>query len=214
MKLKKRSNKKTLIIIGAIILAVILLISAAIIIVTKVDEANGKIMTSMQISSYPSKLTYYVGETFDPTGIRVQVIAKNGSSTVIRDPSELTFSGFDSSSAVKNQVITVSYMGVSTRFRVNISNPPSLRPTLESISVSGCLVEYTLDDWQTYGFDARNGVITCHYSDGSTTEVVLGTKYVKNEDREIQSPGTTYITVQYSDGVTMVETQVEITITE
>lgn len=203
-----------------IILACVLIIIASIVVIAaiiykNVDEERGKEMEAISISSYPERRVFYVGEEYDPTGIEVQVIAKNGSSTYIKDPTQLTFSGFDSSAPAENQVVTITYKGVSTSIEVEIIPAPTLAPTLTAIEVYNMQTVYTLDFWSTYGPETGMGRLKCYYSDGSVVEdVPLRDRHIYDIDWTISAPGKTYVTVRYSDGVTTVETQVEITITE
>lgn len=216
MKLKTKRNKrsKALIVIAIVLIAIALAIGIGLIVYKTVDDVQSKEMSFIDFSVYPTKRSYYVGETFDPSGIQMQAVAKNGSSTYISDPKQLEFSGFDSSEPCEKQWITVTYMGVSAQFDIAIIEPPKPTPTLERIEVYGLQTEYRLTYWNFYGVDNSGGRIRCIYSDGSIVEdIPLLYEYI-SKPQTVDSPGTTYITVQYSDGVTMVETQVEITITE
>lgn len=167
---------------------------------------------SVFISAYPNKLVYYIGEEFDPTGISVQVDFEDGTTTFIEDPSQLTFEGFDSSVPCKEQEIKVSYMGHTKTISVVIVELPKPNPTLESIEVYDLQTTYDIEYWNSYGLNIVGSMIRLHYSDGSTEEKYLLSKYVSGV-RMVDAPGTLEITVKYSDGVTTVETQVEITIT-
>lgn len=214
MKLKSNKKKtKALIIVGAILLAVLVLIGVLLIVNKVVDDKNGTIASRIVISLQPDKLTYYVGESLDPSGIEVQVIMANGSSRIIKNSAELNFSGFDSSEPCEALPITVSYMGVSAEFDISIIELPKPTPTLESIEVYDLQTEYDIEYWNAYGLNIVGSMIRLHYSDGSTVEDYLYPEYVSGV-RMVDAPGTLEITVKYSDGVNMVETQVEITITE
>lgn len=216
MKLKTKRNKrsKALIVIAIVLVAIALAVGVGLIVYKMVDDELSKEIVYIGFSQYPTKRNYYVGETFDPSNIEIQTMAKNGNGTYISNPAELEFSGFDSSEPCEKQWITVTYMGVSAQFDIAIIEPPKPTPTLERIEVYGLQTEYRLTYWNFYGVDNSGGRIRCIYSDGSIVEdIPLLYEYI-SKPQTVDSPGTTYITVQYSDGVTMVETQVEITITE
>ena len=69
----------------------------------------------------PTKTTYNVGETFDPTGLTIKMIYSDGSEVAITEGFEI--SGFDSSTAMDDQIITVTYRGFMTTFTVDIVEP-------------------------------------------------------------------------------------------
>lgn len=217
MKLKNRSKskgKKALIITGIILAAIVVISLITLLVGVIVYNQQGKVIDYLLISSYPDKLVYYVGESFDPTGLEFQVVFKNGESTYVNNTSLLTFEGFDSSEPSSEQEITVEYMGFTKTISVVIVEPPKPNPTLESIEVCDLKTTYDIKDWNQNHLDIVGSKIILHYSDGSTTEKLLLKKYISGVVSVLDTPGTIYITVQYSDGVTMVETQVEITITE
>lgn len=214
MKLKSKNKGKKALIITGIVLAVIVVISLiALLVGVIVYNEQGKVIDYLIISSYPDKLVYYVGESFDPTGLEFQVIFKNGESTYVSNTALLTFEGFDSSEPSSEQEITVGYMGHAKTISVVIVELPKPTPTLESIEVYDLQTEYDIEYWNSYGLNIVGSMIRLHYSDGSIEEKYLLSKYVSGV-RMVDAPGTLEITVKYSDGVNMVETQVEITITE
>ena len=75
---------------------------------------------SIKVSELPDKVTYFIGDTFDPTGIVVSYVNNDGSEDAIN--AEFTITGFDSSVAGKN-TITVAYDGMTTTFDVEIKVP-------------------------------------------------------------------------------------------
>lgn len=62
-------------------------------------------LSGIRITSFPSKVYYKIGESFDPTGLTVAEVRNDGSEKEITD---YTVSGFDSSTA-GSKTITVSY---------------------------------------------------------------------------------------------------------
>lgn len=214
IKTKRKSNKKVLIVLGIVLLAVVVAVSIGLLIYKVVDNEMGKEMAYIDFSVYPTKRTYYVGEEFDPTGIKIQAMTKNGSSTYINNASKLEFSGFDSSEPCEKQWITVTYQGVSVQYDIAIIELPKPTPTLESIEVYDLKTEYSMENWNKYGVENGSARIRCIYSDGSVEDdIPLKYKYIYGV-KGVSAPGTLDITVRYSDGVTTVETTVTITITE
>lgn len=216
MKLNNRKNKtiKVLVVIGIILLAIAVVIGIALAIYKLVDNTRGKEISYIDFSVYPTKRSYYVGESLDPTGVRIQVVYKNGNVKYINNVSKLEFSGFDSSEACEKQWITITYEGASVQYDIDIIELPKPTPTLESIEVYKFKDEYTLDRWNVYGPSNSGASIRCIYSDGSVVDdIPLQYEYIYHVE-ELSNPGITYIIVKYSDGVTTVETTVTITITE
>ena len=74
----------------------------------------------IKVSKLPDKVTYYIGDSFDPTGIVVSYVNNDGSEDAIN--AKFTITGFDSSVVGKN-TITVAYNGKTTTFDVEIKAP-------------------------------------------------------------------------------------------
>lgn len=216
MKLQKRNNKKIvlLIILAVVVLAAI--VSGVVAIISNINEKKeleaGKEIQQIIMSSYPDKMVYYVGESFNPTGAKIQVITKGQSETYFVDYNKLSFEGFDSSEVNDAVEIKVSYKGYSTTFTVRVIDFPSSTPVLERIEVYNFTTSYPKSEWNMYGPNSAGARIRCIYSDGSVIEdIVLKDKYIYGVTES--DVGTTEITIKYSDGVTTVETTVEITVT-
>lgn len=220
MKLVSRNQKKKIIIAAAIAVVVIGIIVGLVVGLSSIsnsenDDPNQEaIMLGLSISSKP-KTTYLVGETFNPDGLLVQVLMSTQDATYFVDKNdpELTISGFDSSVPNNKLTLTISYKGFSTTLDVMIKEKESTAPVLERIEVYNFQTEYKLNIWNEGGPDTAGGKIRAYYSDGSVVEgIVLKTKYIPDYD-QLTKPGKTEIKVIYSDGVTTVETTVEITVT-
>lgn len=218
MKLKNRSSRrKKVIVIIAVALAVAALVAVgAKIVVNKIKSELGLNKDALYISVYPSKVVYYIGEEFDPSGILVQADSKDGSTTYISDPSVLTFEGFDSSEPCEEQEIKVSYMGVSTTISVVIKEWPTATPILVAIEVKNLQTVFQIDRWNKYKFGAssrRDASIDCIYSDGHVENVPLKNKYIDGV-KWVDEPCDLEITIYYSDGGVEVHQTITITITE
>lgn len=172
-------------------------------------------MRGINISIYPTKTHYYVGEEFDPTGISVQVIMNHQDSTYFIGENELTFEGFDSSVVNDALLITASYKGYTTSFTVVVKEMPKEDPTLVSIRLSDTFQDtYTLDWWNTYGPDLRTPTLIATYSDGSEKEITDANLYkLAKGIEDVTAPGNTSFTIKYSENGIMVETTITVTIT-
>lgn len=216
MKLNTNRRKKLLIALAVVVaLAVIVGVVAIIITVNanKQEAEDKNIVRGISIASSPAKTVYYVGEAFDPTGTKIQVLTNSANYTYFVDWTQLTFEGFDSSVANEKLTITVSYKGYTTTFNVVVKEHEPETPTLTGIEVYNFETTYPLDEWNKYGPNSTGAYIRCIYSDGSVVEdIVLKDKYIFGVTK-LSSAGATEITIKYSDGVTTVETTVEITVT-
>ena len=220
MKLQ-RNRKKTYITI-AIIVSVLLIIAAALAIayVSLMQTINpdafkpDKEITGISISTAP-KTEYYIGEDFDPTGMKIQVLTNNLSETYfVECPNdEVVITGFDSSVANEKVPVTVTYKGFSVTFNVVVKDYPSAAPVLESIRLSDNFkTTYTLEKWNKNGPSLFGVKLILTYSDGSEQEVQMQSAYCYGIE-DIAAPGTTEFTIKYSDGGIQVETTVTVTIT-
>ena len=75
---------------------------------------------AIKVSKLPDKVTYCIGDSFDPTGMIVSYVNNDGSEDAIN--AKFTITGFDSSVAGKNTV-TLAYDGMTTTFDVEIKAP-------------------------------------------------------------------------------------------
>lgn len=183
------------------------------------DASFGEyVILSLTITTKP-KTTYYVGQEFDKTGMRIQVNTDKQATTffVEADDEKLTISGFDSSAPAENQKVTVTYEGVSTSFTVTIKELPKPAPTLVSIEVVDLISTYTVEKWNLNGLNPYGAYLKLTYSDGtvkgSYAETPLLWSYV-DPISKVDGPGTTEITVSYIEAGVKVSTVVTITITE
>ena len=179
--------------------------------ITVVDPATIEtVILSLHIVKYPER-NYVVGQPFYAGEMQVQVVTNNIYTYYFIDATdpELEISGFDSSEVAENQVITVTYRGVSTTFTVNIKPVPTPAPTLVSFEVVGLTDTYTMGVWNENGVSLYGAKLKLIYSDDSTEEVKLLGKYVSSLP-VVTEPGTITITITYS-GIVV---EVPITITE
>ncbi len=81
--------------------------------------------TGIVLTALPSQLSYYVGDVFNPSGIKVRADYPDGTSEELR--SGYTFDGFDSSALAtgvteRTCTITVTYMSRTATFTVTVQN--------------------------------------------------------------------------------------------
>ena len=218
-RLRLRSEKPRIgLIIGAVALALVLVLVVLGMVQCSKDqkeaELKAKEIQYITVAFKPNKTTYYIGETFDPAGLKVQVVTNSQEYTHFVDWTQLSFEGFDSSVPNEKLTVTVSYEGYSTILDVVIKEVESSQSKLEKIEIYDFQTTYTLKKWNMGGPNTNGAKIRAIYSDGSVVEgIVLKDIYIPGYE-QLDAPGTTEITVQYSDSVTTVETTVTITVTE
>lgn len=216
---KKDKNKKILLIAGIAVAVIVVILLALFLLAPEGEILGSKQDTDIVrivVSNSPAKSTYFVGETFDPTGTRIQAITHNSDYTHFVDYSELTFSGFDSSVANDEVTITVSYKGFTTTFNVKVVELPADDPVITKVEVVDFQSTYTLDNWNTYGPSAYKAYVVFTYSDGSTYGSLEETPVKRNYlsgYQKLSAPGTTELTIKYDKDGIKAETTVTITIT-
>lgn len=220
--MKFNSNKKRITIIAIIVFAAVLLVAgivAGIILIPRAITPDVKPeVTGIRISAYP-KLKYYVGEEFDCSTLRIQVLATTDDLSYFVDSSdsELKCSGFDSSVPNDSLTITVTYKEYTTTYQVRIVEQPIVNdtPALKSIRLSkNFKTEYSASDWNTYGPDLRGVTIVLEFSDGSLDEVPAILDYCLDYNRNLTANSTYDLVITYIYDSQTYTCSVPITITE
>lgn len=154
------------------------------------------VITRITISILP-KTIYYVDEKFDLSGGMIQIVkdVNEGHYFLNLTDEGVEVTGFDSSEAVEEQVITVTYEGFTTTFTVTIKDYPTAKPALVSIEVIGLTDTYTVAEWQS-GMSISGAKLKLTYSDESTEEISLRWNHI-DPTPEMNAPGTTEIVIRY-----------------
>lgn len=96
-----------------------------------------EIIGGIEIQDQPMKTEYYLGDTFDPTGLRVRIVYVNSDRIAFVPISDLIFEGFDSSKVNPNLEVTVTYKTGDQEFKgvisVSIVKKPDDPETLNDI---------------------------------------------------------------------------------
>lgn len=88
---------------------------------TKSVKVIPLVLTSIAITRPANKTNYYIGEKLDLTGMVVTGTYNNGSKKTL-PITTANVTGFNSTRAVTGQVLTITYGGKSTTYKVNILN--------------------------------------------------------------------------------------------
>lgn len=211
--LRKDRNKRIILVLIVIIAVVLVATVAFLLIKNIIKDDNGDEIIGIQVSYVP-KSEYYVGEAFVPEGTLVQVVTKDTTYAYVVDYYNVSFTGFDSAEPNDELPITVTYKGFTTTFTVKIKEIISAVPVLERIEISDNFkTTYDETRWNEYGPSIAGVTLKLIYSDGSVVEnIPLKHKYIFGYTNA--TVGTTEIIIKYSDGTTLVELPITITITE
>lgn len=220
MRLQSQNRKRTTIIIIVVVAVILIaaLVIGAVLLLNKpeqpAEEMKPDTILGIELSSKPRDTVYLVGAPFNPEGTKIQVLTHDQSKTYFVDYTQLSFSGFDSSS-VGEKVITVTYKGFTTTFTVTVKEVEQAAPVLTSIRMGDSFqTTYNKDYWNTFGPKLNTATLILTYSDGSEKEVYMESGFCSGIDKNITSAGTTTFTVTCVDAGIVVSTTVTVTITE
>lgn len=134
------------------------------------------VLSSISIYCKPSKITYYIGDSLNTSGLQLKLTYSDGSTKTVS--SGFTTSGFSSTTA-GTRTVTVSYGGKTTTFNVTVNTPSvSLSSTSKSMRVGDTvtLTATTTPSGQTVTWTSSNtsvatvsgGTITAKASGSAT----------------------------------------------
>lgn len=136
---------------------------------------------SIEISAYPSKLTYYTGEELNTSGLRLMVVYSNRLT-------EMVSSGFQTSCDLRNsgeKKVTVTYEGLSTSYAVTVLGT--------DISISASSLNLAVGD--TYRLSAVNsvgGVVSWSSSNSGVASVSDGVVVAHSAGSAVITASMTY----------------------
>jgi hypothetical protein len=190
---------------------------------------NPASILSISVTTQPVKFSYVVGQVADYQGIVVTATYTNLATSVI--PFEnLVFSGFDSTQAVEDQVITVTYGEFTTTFTVDIIAKAATSIEIQTQPKVNYLVN-EVADWtnlvvvlvyndeteETVAFEnlvitgfnttvAGNIIVTIAYLSFETTLEIIVTEPVSSSDYvEVKTPDMTFVTAGLVTNSTLYE---------
>lgn len=165
-----------------------------------------KTLSSISVSTAPTKITYAAGETFDPTGLVITRTYSDSTSdtyTYSGHTSEFTFSPSTSTALTTSNVsVTITYGSKSTTQAITVN---AAAKTLSSISVSGGKTSFTIDEDFSFG-----GTVTANFSDSSSSDVTASATFT---GYNMSVAGNYTVTVSYTYGSTTKTATYSITVT-
>lgn len=146
------------------------------------------------VSKMPNKLTYYVNESLDTTGLEIKKISKKESSIIPIE--ECVFDGFDSSVANDQVTIYITYQELQTSFNVRVIEKPVEEVSIKDIEM------YQLPTKITYeigdSFNSNGGVIKVNYTNEEYKLINLLSNYVYGFDSSKPNDNLV-LTVKYKE---------------
>lgn len=158
-----------------------------------------KALSSISINTAPTKTSYEAGENFDPTGLVInKVFSDSTSSTYTYADHESEFSFVPSLSTeltTSDVSVVITYGGKTCNQAITVS----AAKTLSSISISGQTTAFTEGD--TFAF---SGTVTAHFSDSSSSDVTSSATF---SGYNMTTVGNHIVTVSYTyKGTTKTQT--------
>ena len=160
----------------------------------EIDPSHGEpsdIISNISIV-YNGKLEYEIGDTFEKDKIAVNITYEDGHVVSLTSLTDVTVSGFDSSTASDSQIVTISYLNESIKVTVSIKKA-STDKVLSSIYLTG-------PNKKTYeigeSLDLTGLVVYGKYSDNSIE--VISTGYTVSGFNSSSAVVNQKITVSYS----------------
>ena len=121
-------------------------------------------LVSVAVKTMPNKTKYYVGDSFDQTGLTLTATYNNGKTEVIS--SGITCTGF-SSAAAGSKTVTASYGGKSTTFNIDIE-------AVKLVSIAVKTNPTKMSYYQGDALDSTGLTLTATYNNGKTETVTTG----------------------------------------
>ena len=148
-----------------------------------------KTLTEIEVSTYPTKMSYVIGETFDPTGLVISRTYSDSSSDTYTYAGHTSEFSFDPSPVTPlqsgDETIEVTYGGQSCFFEIELSSPK----VLNEIGISGYTTSFTEGDPFVFG-----GTVTAYYADGTDENVTTSATYT---GYDMASVGNQTVTVSF-----------------
>lgn len=199
------NRKKIIVGIGALLIVII----SVLCIWVAIGSNNKSEIRYLTISTLPEKTEYYQGESFSYYGIEIIATMNSGTEITIA-PESCDFVGFDSSSPMDVQKITVSYQGADTSFNVKIkafssgSNESFNGMSFKTLPKT----EYKVGEW----LSVEGGVLILHYENGTEKEIALEIADVSGFTS--MEAGTYELTVRHIEDGFLATCTYTITVTE
>ena len=153
-----------------------------------------KTLSEINVSTFPTKISYTIGEYFDPTGLVITRTYSDSSSDTYAYAGHTSEFTFDPSTltplASGMETVEVIYGGESCFFEIELTAAKEL----SSISISGYTTAFVEGDTFAFG-----GTVTAHYADASTENVTSSATF---SGYDMTTVGNQTVTVTYQSQTT------------
>ncbi len=153
----------------------------------RVTVKAARAVSSISIDTYPTKTSYYVGESFSSSGMVLRANYNDGTSEYVT--SGFTCSKPDMTTAGKKNV-KVTYGGKTTSFYITVNAKPAATVSSISIRTNPSKTTYTVGE----SFNSSGLTLNVYYSDGTSKSVTSGFICSKPD---MSTAGTKKVTVTY-----------------
>ena len=168
--------------------------------ITKSDTFDIKVeavvVTSIEITSNPTKTTYFVGDTFSSQGLKIKANYNNGTSEEVT-PTKID--GYDMSKA-GDQTVVVHYGSFTKTYNIKV-----LKVELTGIALSGT---YKKTYFVNEQFSSQGLIVTASYNNGTFKEVTP----TEITGYDMSKTGDQTVTVKYADDGIEKTAQYQITV--
>lgn len=153
--------------------------------------------TSVILVSAPNKLSYYVGDTLDTTGMQLDVTWNNGQSTTVDSDFTCSVTKF---TYTGTQTVYVHVEDIRVSFRVSVTRP--------SLTLSSTTGSKSMDCWDSY-WDPNSlqpfwlvelPVATTSTGDAVSWSIISGKAYIRDGNIAAQQPGRIVARATYTYG--------------
>lgn len=165
-------------------------------------------LSSLSLVTNPTKTQYSTGETFDKTGIKVNAVFDDASSTTVDVSNWITFPTGLFVGGETKITGTVNVLGVSKTLDVTIQVETV---TLTSIGITTPASKLTYLVGET--LDTTGIVVTATYSNNNTTDVTASCTFSPANGSTLSTAGTTTVMVTFEGKTTSYEVTVNTPIT-
>lgn len=158
------------------------------------------VLSSISIYCKPSKVTYYIGDSLNNSGLQLKLTYSDGSTKTVS--SGFTTSGFSSTTA-GTKTVNVSYEGKTTTFTVTVNTPSiSLSSTSKSMTVGDTeiLTATITPSGQTVTWTSSNTSVAT-VSNGKITAKAVGTATITAKFTYMGTPYSSTCLVTVSSSV-------------
>ena len=168
-----------------------------------ITVSAAKTLSSISVSTAPSKTIYIEGQNFDPTGLVIRRTYSDSTYdiyTYVNHTSEFTFSPTTSTSLTTSHTsVTITYSGKSTSQSITVS-----AKSLSSIEVSNQKTTFTKGETFSFG-----GTVTATFNNDTTADVTSSASF---SGYNLNTLGNQMVTVSYTLGGITKQTTYSITV--